>query len=272
MNTTTVEVKSIDPAMAAAMLAKNSTNRKVNTRRVHTYANFMRNGEWKLNGESICFDSDGNLLNGQHRLLAVIESDMTVPFVIVSNVDDGSFSTYDTGKKRTAGDVFGIAGVRNPNESASAVLKYMILCDDPAAQIIHTKKQTAIAKEKMLEIYNDSRSLFDSAVDLAYKLNYKLNIYRRSDIAAMIVYLVLEKKHSRAEVEHFLRMLFQYETTTDAPYLAYVRDKIIKAGLSAVSMNPRYKQNLLFKAWNMYASNSEGKIVKIADNECVTLK
>ena len=46
----------------------------------------MRNGLWELNGAAIVIDEFGNLIDGQHRLSAVVESGTTQQFVVVRNV------------------------------------------------------------------------------------------------------------------------------------------------------------------------------------------
>lgn len=62
----------ITPVKAAEYLALNKNNRKLNEATVERYVNMMSKGEWIMNGEPICFDRYGNLVNGQHRLTAII--------------------------------------------------------------------------------------------------------------------------------------------------------------------------------------------------------
>ena len=47
----------------------------------------MQDGKWRLNGKTICFDSTGRLLNGQHRLSAVVRSGVTLTTVVVRGLD-----------------------------------------------------------------------------------------------------------------------------------------------------------------------------------------
>lgn len=46
----------------------------------------MKTGRWVLNGETICFDSNGVLRDGHHRLLAIIESGVTIEVLVVRGV------------------------------------------------------------------------------------------------------------------------------------------------------------------------------------------
>ena len=52
-----------------------------------------------------------------------------VPFqtVLIEGVKHETWTTIDTGKTRSAGDVFGIMGITNPTQKASIVAKYYAL-------------------------------------------------------------------------------------------------------------------------------------------------
>lgn len=115
-----VETKFVSPVMAEHMLKTMGPNRPVATSRVMTLANEMRLGKWQLNGETIIVSDTGRLLDGQHRLLAIIESGCTVQLAIASDVPEESFQTIDTGKARSHGDIGAMAGVVRPKASMAA--------------------------------------------------------------------------------------------------------------------------------------------------------
>jgi len=86
----------VTPAYAKEILKNNSRNyRKLNMRRVSSYATAMKNNEWELNHQSIAIDFNGVLLDGQHRLMAVVESGMTVPMSVCFNAPPGSVTSSD---------------------------------------------------------------------------------------------------------------------------------------------------------------------------------
>ena len=94
-------VEKITPTMAKLWLEANTNNfRHVTPQRVAAYTAAMANGDWDLTGESIIFHADGTLLNGQHRLAAVVRSGATIESVVVRGVLCKSLHT-DRGKPRT---------------------------------------------------------------------------------------------------------------------------------------------------------------------------
>ena len=91
----------ITPNDAAAMLQKNPNYRRINDKRVLSYALKMEQGFWQENGEPIQFDKSGNLLNGQHRLKAIIKSGKAQKMLVVRDVEA---NVFDVGKTRTWSD------------------------------------------------------------------------------------------------------------------------------------------------------------------------
>jgi hypothetical protein len=113
-------VERVTPDQARALLARNTFNRPLVKRRVAEYAEDMRCGRWQFNGEGIIFSDQGVLLNGQHRLSAVVESGATVEFLIVRGVPQEAFASIDTGGKRSAAVMLSLQGERNSATLAAA--------------------------------------------------------------------------------------------------------------------------------------------------------
>jgi hypothetical protein len=115
----TAVVIDVTPELARVWLRSNTHNRKLRERAVADYARDMAAGHWNLNGEAIKFSTDGQILDGQHRLSAVIESDATVQMLVVVGLPPEVQETMDTGRKRTTGDVMGLRGETNAHTLAS---------------------------------------------------------------------------------------------------------------------------------------------------------
>jgi hypothetical protein len=103
----------VTPALAKEWLNRNTHNRKVRARAVFDYARDMAAGNWKHNGEAIKFSRSGALLDGQHRLLAIVESGVAVELLVVNDLDDDAQETMDSGRRRTTGDALNLRGETN---------------------------------------------------------------------------------------------------------------------------------------------------------------
>jgi len=109
----TASVVVIDPDTAARWLARNEANRSLRAAQVAKYAGDMTAGRWQLTGAAIQFATDGRLLDGQHRLAAIIKAGVTVPMLVVRGLPPSAQAYMDTGAKRTVADQLGIAGFKN---------------------------------------------------------------------------------------------------------------------------------------------------------------
>src|SRR5437588_12211091 len=83
-------VQTITPAKAGEMLDANTTNRPLSKAVVRSFAEAMRRGEWVVTHQGIAFDTAGVLVDGQHRLAAIIEADLPVDLTVFTEVDEGT--------------------------------------------------------------------------------------------------------------------------------------------------------------------------------------
>lgn len=119
-------LEEITPEIAEAMLAHNTNNRKPRRARIDAYARDMEGGDWQENGDAICFDSDGNLIDGQHRLHARVASGTSGWMLIVRDLPAAAQDTKDDGAKRTMADTFGFHGVVNQTTAAAVVRRVLM--------------------------------------------------------------------------------------------------------------------------------------------------
>ncbi|TXE27127.1 hypothetical protein FOT62_22675 [Serratia marcescens] len=117
MNTFKADVETITPEIAITYLGANTINRNLNQTYVDRYVREMKSGTWRLNAESIKFDASGRLIDGQHRLNAVVMAGVAIQSLVVRGIPVGVIDTLDTGKARTGGDVLAISGITEKSAS-----------------------------------------------------------------------------------------------------------------------------------------------------------
>lgn len=113
------KTQTITPAKAAALLESNTSNRPLSQATVRAFAEAMKRGDWKTTHQGIAFDTNGVLIDGQHRLAAVIEADVPVELTVFTDVSPDTFDVLDTGKRRNAADVLAIEGEKSTLQLAS---------------------------------------------------------------------------------------------------------------------------------------------------------
>jgi hypothetical protein len=119
-----VVVETIDARRAHALLdtaaRAGQKQRHLSEKRVEKFARAMVEGQWQLTHQGIGIDKDGVLIDGQHRLAAVIRSNTEQQFLVAYEADAQTFDVIDTGQARTAADILSIAGYANVNQISAA--------------------------------------------------------------------------------------------------------------------------------------------------------
>ena len=146
-----IKKERITSVRAAEMLKKNTDNRTVRNRHVATLAKDMLDGNWVMSGDTIKIAADGVVLDGQHRLLAQVKAGVTLNHIVVYGVEKEAFQFIDTGMKRSARDVFYIAGAKYTSKMPAMISRYLALKQGKTKQnAIHLN----ITNSSLLAIYD----------------------------------------------------------------------------------------------------------------------
>lgn len=93
------------------------------------YARDIKAGNWDSNtGETLKIDTDGHMIDGQNRCMAVLMAETAVYIDVVYDVPITAMPVLDTGASRTASDGLKILGVQERTR-ATSVVRWSILWD-----------------------------------------------------------------------------------------------------------------------------------------------
>lgn len=95
----------ITPAFAKyVLLERYSNNREIRPANLKNITKDISNGEYAETHESIAFNTEGNLIDGQHRLLACVNANKSFPCFITYNLKPESYTHIDRGASRSLHD------------------------------------------------------------------------------------------------------------------------------------------------------------------------
>ncbi|WP_329611531.1 hypothetical protein [Kitasatospora herbaricolor] len=114
-------VHRVTPETALQWLTHNTSNRPLSKSFVAQLAGQIQRGEWQLTHQGIAFDEDGILIDGQHRLAAIVKAGQAVDVIVTHGVPRTAFTVMDTGRKRTGRDALALAGEVNAVHLAAAL-------------------------------------------------------------------------------------------------------------------------------------------------------
>ena len=138
-----LELRRVTPEWAADILRKHDESitalkyrqRPINTKVVENYATDMKAGNWGVTGQGISFDENGNLMDGQHRLSAIVKAGVTMDMVVLWGVPQRvsdqikSIDVIDIGRKRNVGQQLRIDGFQYYMEIATTARCLLMLCN-----------------------------------------------------------------------------------------------------------------------------------------------
>ena len=256
----TTSIIAIMPEYAAELLKKNTFNRPVNQATVDDYAAQMEKGLWRLNGEPIIIASTGDVLDGQHRLLACIKSNSAFTTFVSYGVDAEVFDTIDTGRKRTPGDIFNIAGIKSATVVSSICSYFFNIKKSNYSTVDQTQtlRDIKVSKHEILEFYKSNTDLIDRVCKMALKCYSSGRFLSTSVIGAYALYLILEKKHAEEKVFNFFYEVFEVLPDKNVSTNT-LRGALLRHVLKQYVLSPVQKAAYIKKTWNAYVKNKEIK-------------
>lgn len=129
----------IDPARAASYLSVRHPNqRRIRQHRVKSYMRDLESGTWSPTHEAVAFDENGNLIDAQHRLTAIVQSGIGAWMPVARGVPARSIANIGTGLVRGAADGLLMAGCGERSNAYVAT-----------AQAMHKGPSTATSANSM---------------------------------------------------------------------------------------------------------------------------
>jgi hypothetical protein len=148
----------ITPEQAKKWLEKNNGggigNRKISQRQLNFLTESILRGQWFLNGETIKIGKDGSVIDGQHRLMAIVKANRAIESLVVFDCDSEAYNTIDKGRARTSGETFRNLSIVNWDKAASATCVLKMLKTN-------VRSAVALSSDERVAIYRQHDTQFD---------------------------------------------------------------------------------------------------------------
>lgn len=107
-----VQVMRVTPEMARDWLdnARLVWQRNISQGRVRALADDITNGNWRTTHQGIAFRRDGKLIDGQHRLSAIVRAGKPVDILVFFEIDENTMMHIDAGRARSTTDAMRVSG------------------------------------------------------------------------------------------------------------------------------------------------------------------
>lgn len=226
----------VSPEMARLWLFNNFNNRPVSNDTVRAYARDMVNNKWLPTHQGIAFNHRDELIDGQHRLMAIVMSEetvrMLVTFGLPSKVEGTRMTAMDTvdrGKTRSVADQLKIQhGLKGGSILAGICARIASICSP--------ERTRRLSVGETLDIHE----AFETSIDWIIENRPKAHGLKQVGALAAFAFAmavdefrewVIEMFHSlmtgNADSASPMALLHQFLTSPDAILLTRANDRAL---------------------------------------------
>jgi hypothetical protein len=241
-------IERITPQLAGKYLIKNIKNRPISPEAVRKYASEMAKGSFKETGDSIKFDTNGYLLDGQHRLQAIIDSKTAHNFIVVENLEPDSFDCMDIGRKRGSADCLAILKCKNSARTAAILRMLYLIRKYKQISTQAVKSHGAIPNHEIIHLYEQNRDVeqFSSLFGQPYR-----DILKFTGAGILGLFYDQWMRNPDSVLDFFTKLSKGTNLPENHPIL-YLRNYLYKDYISNTKLPIGLKFWLVVKIWHDY--------------------
>jgi hypothetical protein len=176
----------VTPQIAAQMLAKNVGNRAMRNHVVKQYAQQMREGHWRETHEPIAVDASQNIVDGQHRLAAIVESGASIWFWLATYDQECSAVDLpiDMGMRRRMSDVLRVD--RRITEVASVIHRLVASSGEKTVTVDSVRRVLRIIGPQIELVVSQTKKTAAQRTSASVRAAVVLRCVAQPDFAATV--------------------------------------------------------------------------------------
>lgn len=249
----TASFVTVTPETARNWLAMNTKNRRLRKADLDRYKRDMLAGNWHIAGDPIRFSTTGQLLDGQHRLTAIVETGVTLPLLVVRGVQPEAQKVMDTGRRRTAADALDID--RKGHASTLAAVALLKLSVDLGK--LDGKHEAS---------HGEILACVEANPSLEVAAEFASQVARRTDCPPSVVaytFFVLSKIDAEQAADFWLAAADKVGLASGDPVIA-LTNRFAEARRNRERLTKRMYLSAIFRAWNYRRAGKPLRLVKIS--------
>ena len=256
-----ISIVEITPEIAVDLLTKNTHNRSVSQAAVAEYAKAMSEGRWLESGDTIRIAENGLVLDGQHRLYAIIESEKTQRMVLVEGLPVVAQTVMDTGRKRTFANALTILKEKDANHLASIVAVYNLWTKGTRGATLTsfgTVDGVRPQIPELMAVFDADKDKFREAARRAGQLRRAVPITGRVAGLVWILFSDLDEEDAIA----FFDQLAKGNDLEEGDPIYTLRNRLFSDSRNKTAViHPTYTLALVIKTWNLWRKGEKNKVL-----------
>lgn len=253
------EFRYVSPQEAADVLEhRNPRNRSVRVKVADRYMNSILGMTWMVTGQPIIFDWNGDLLDGQHRLMACRDSGVAIYTLVVTGIDPEVMPAIDKNTPRSTRDTFRWAGKHNPVDYAPIARPLWGLSQ--GIFMGNSERLHRIDDQQLMELIEPFEDSIVTAIPLASRMYKSRGLSKRNWGVALA--WIIHNGADKALVEDFVTsVVIGADLSIDDPRYQFRNWCDRARGLGGPKRKLRSDEHVIavVKAWNYWVT---GKTIK----------
>jgi len=260
----------VTPGIARFWLGFNGSNVEPSYERIETYCQEMEAGRWVDSRTPICFRENGDLCNGQHRLLMHHYTDTGFEYQVELNVTEEEEAAMDIGRKRNIAN-FLSRGNKIENHRHVAVAATIMWAHDEFAipfNGVRTFRNRPQTVQGVILPFVQKHPEIEEAVSIVHgKYKAATRLLKGEGAAGALYVLMSRSKSMRARGDNgkliqFWSLLSSGQMLQEGSPIYALREQLINS-----TSNPKLKLDVLevmaktIKAFNDFVMNRQRKTV-----------
>jgi hypothetical protein len=239
----------LTPGLAREYLDTQAPNRPKKLAKVRQFARDMTAGNWRFTGEAIKFNDRGQMIDGQNRCQAVIDSGVTIRVLVIRGLEHETQSVMDSGTPRNTRDALFFGGYENTKDLAAAITAHTAWLSGAFAHCMSGLNYHVRPTNSEMVEYADTNPGIIEAVKTAKGI-YSQGL--RLPVGAIAVALIETRKISPADSEEFFDRIVNLRTEGRGDPVQTLVKRVAaihyQGHRPALAMGPY----LLFRSWNAF--------------------
>lgn len=262
-------VETIGPEQARRLLDRiPERQRKLSPHHVSSLARKMREGHYRLTPEPISIDTNGEVINGHHRLRAVVESGCEVQFLVVRGAPTDSFAVIDQGRRRTAAQFRG-------GTHADAIMSGARMLHQIEHHLTYNAGSNPVQSWLRLDIdeqlaYADSWPELEDWAPQVEPISRSGSLIQVPARHLLPVVAQASRTDWAEEIDGFLAGLHGNEPLSGEGDPRLLLGRRLRSSQRAFLMSPQgadHTYSLVVKAWNLHINGEVAKLLKMTPGE-----
>lgn len=249
---TTVTIETLIRMLMTANVAR---NRRISLPHVLKLARDMTDKHWVFAGDPIKIDDDGYVIDGQHRLLAIIKSNTTQRLVIMRNASRDVQLVTDIGRPRMARDQLVMRGTPNATNAAAGA---KLLLKWRSGSIMNSTYQPTIPEIVLLI---ESTPAISEACSKAMKA--RTHIARAPVSALIAAYVQAGEIDVNARDFFFEKLTFGDGLPQQHPILTLRNTFTRRGGIHAMRFRQLGHLYMIVHAWNKWRADEPLQVLRV---------